>query len=102
MPRRKDEPLGDIASVVLFENDKVKIWNLIVEPGQSSAWHLHTRDYVTVVVEGGGLTVEFEDGTTERGSPQVGTWRFHDEHKVHRVINNTNKRYKNVLIELKK
>ena len=32
MPRG-DEPLGDVASVVLFENERVKIWNLIVEPG---------------------------------------------------------------------
>ena len=100
MPRG-DQTLGDIATDVLFENDKVKIWNLIVEPGDSSAWHLHERDYVTVVVEGGGLTVEFEDGTSEDGSPQVGTWRYHDEHKVHRVINNAGTRYKNVLVELK-
>ena len=51
MPRG-NEPLGDIASVVLFENERVKIWNLIVEPGETSPWHLHERDYVTVVVEG--------------------------------------------------
>ena len=40
MPRG-NEPLGDIASVVLFENERVKIWNLIVEPGETSPWHLH-------------------------------------------------------------
>ena len=57
-----DEPLGEIASVVLFENERVKIWNLIVEPGEASPWHFHENDYVTVTVEGGGLTVEYEDG----------------------------------------
>ena len=98
---RGNEPLGDIASVVLFENDHVKIWNLIVEPGEASAWHLHERDYVTVVVEGGGLTAEFEDGTREVGQRQVGDWRYAGEHKVHRVVNHTDARYKNVLIELK-
>ena len=98
---RGNEPLGDIASEVLFENEHVKIWNLIVEPGKASPWHLHGRDYVTVVVEGGGLTVEFDDGTTEEGSSRVGTWRYHGGHKVHRVVNNTDTRYKNVLIELK-
>ena len=100
MPRG-NEPLGDIASQVLFENDKVKIWNLIVEPGESSDWHHHPRDYVTVVVEGAGLTVEFDDGTVEDSPSQVGTWRMHGEHKIHRVVNNTSQRYKNVLIELK-
>ena len=73
MPRG-NEPLGDIASVVLFENELVKIWNLIVEPGEASDWHFHERDYVTVVVEGGGLTVEFDDGSSGEGSSQVGTW----------------------------
>ncbi len=100
MPRG-DQPLGDIASVVLFENERVKIWNLIVEPGEASDWHLHERDYVTVVVEGGGLTAEFDDGTKGEGSPHVGSWMYHGDHKVHRVVNNTDTRYKNVLIELK-
>ena len=100
MPRG-DEPLGDIASVVLFENERVKIWNLVVEPGEASDWHMHERDYVTVVVEGGGLTAEFDDGTAGEGSPQVGSWMYHGDHKVHRVVNNTGSPYKNVLIELK-
>ena len=98
---RGNEPLGEIASTVLFENDRVKIWNLIVEPGESSDWHLHGRDYVTIVVEGGGLTVEFDDGTKESSPSEIGTWRYHGEHKAHRVINNGDTRYKNVLVELK-
>ena len=49
--------LGEIATDVLFENDRVKIWNLTVEPGESSDWHLHGRDYVTVVVKNPHCTV---------------------------------------------
>ena len=100
MPR-ENEPLGEIASVVLYENDKVKVWNLIVDPGESSDWHMHGHDYVTVVVEGGGLDVEYEDGTTSNNPSEIGSWTFHGKHKIHRVINTTNVRYKNVLIELK-
>ncbi len=100
MPRG-DEPLGEIASRVLFENDRVKIWNLIVEPGEASDWHLHPRDYVTIVVEGGSLTSEYEDGTTQQNPSDVGTWRYHGDHQVHRVINNSDTRYMNVLVELK-
>ena len=99
--RRIDEPLGEIATEVLFENDRVKIWNLTVEPGEASDWHLHERDYVTVVVEAGGLTAEYADGTTEVNEYEVGRWGYRDQHQVHRVINHTDRRYKNVLIELK-
>ena len=98
---RGNAPLGDIASEVIFENDRVKIWNLTVEPGDASDWHLHERDYVTVVVEGDGLTVEYDDGTSEDSPSSPGTWRYHGDHKIHRVVNNAGTRYVNVLVELK-
>ena len=100
MPRG-DAPLGEIATDVLFENDAVKIWNLIVDPGESSDWHMHQRDYVTIVVEGAGLTVEYDDGTSDDSPSGPGTWRYHDKHKIHRVVNNSDMRYVNVLVELK-
>ena len=100
MPR-DGAPLGDIATDVLFENDRVKIWNLVVDPGEASDWHLHERDYVTIVVEGAGLVVEYDDGTADDSPSGPGTWRYHGDHKVHRVTNHTNKRYVNVLVELK-
>ena len=43
--------LGEIATDVPFENNRVKIWNLIGEPGESRNWHLQGRDYVTGVME---------------------------------------------------
>ena len=97
-----DKELGEIASVVLFENERVKIWNLIVEPGEASDWHLHGRDYVTVVVESnGGLDAQYADGTGNVSTNTVGDWTYHDSHQVHRVVNDRDTRYKNVLIELK-
>ena len=57
-----DRNLGDIATELILENDKVRIWNLVVAPGESSDWHLHG---------------------------------------AHRITNNTNSTYRNVLIELK-
>ena len=99
---RDGKKMGEIATRVLFENDRVKIWNLIVEPGEASDWHLHGRDYLTVVVESnGGLEAEYGDGTSNLSENIVGDFTYHDSHQVHRVVNNTYKRYKNVLIELK-
>ena len=98
---RGDAPLGEIATDVLFENDNVKIWNLIVNPGDASDWHRHERDYVTIVVEGVGLTVEYDDGTADDSPSGPGTWRYHDDHRIHRVVNNSDARYVNVLVELK-
>ena len=96
-----EELLGDIASVLLCENERVRIWNLIVEPGESSPWHVHDHDYLTVVLEGGALTVESADGTSDELSVEVGDWKYASGHQVHRVVNKTNLRYKNVLVEFK-
>ena len=97
---RGNEPLGDMATEVLFENERVKIWRLIVEPGQASAWHLHPRDYVTVTVEPADMKLETEDGTTQAIPPVVGRWQYHGEHTVHRVVNDSDNRHQNLLIEL--
>jgi len=96
-----DKSLGDIASCKIFENEKIRIWNLIVEPGESSDWHLHKNDYVTVVVQGGNLHIEYDNGTIAESPSQIGSTRYHKEHKVHRVTNNTDITYKNILIEIK-
>ncbi len=98
---RGDEPLGDVATEVLFENDRVKIWSLVVDPGESSSWHLHTWDYITVGIQGEGLTRELEDGVTEKIAFTTGRWTYHAGPEVHRVINDTNARWENLLIELK-
>ena len=101
MPRG-DRPLGHIATRLLFENERVKIWNLILEPGEAQAWHWHERDYVTVAFEGGDLTAEFEDSSTSVLPFEGRRWRYFGEpHRVHRVINHSVNRFRNVLIELK-
>ena len=96
-----DRNLGEIATELILENDKVRIWNLVVAPGESSDWHLHENDYVTVVVEGGDLDVEYNNGSVASSPSQSGSWSFHGDHRIHRVTNNTNSTYRNVLIELK-
>ena len=44
--------LGDIATRLLAENDRVKIWEMDLAPGEESAVHEHTMDYILVVLEG--------------------------------------------------
>ena len=96
------EPLGDIATRLLFENDRVRIWNLAVGPGETQNWHFHERDYVTVAVAGDDITVEFEDGSTKISPFEVEKLRYHGgPHRVHRVVNHTDTGFENVLVELK-
>lgn len=60
----KDEPLGGVGTRLLYEDDKVKIWEMVLRPGEASALHHHELDYYLVVFEG-----DYVAGVTPAGSP---------------------------------
>ena len=98
---RGNEPLGDVANKFLFENERVKVWHLELDPGESSDWHVHEWDYITVVIDPGKLRVQFEDGTEEDRELPVGQAMFRSGHEAHKVTNIGSARYRNALIEVK-
>ena len=52
--------LGDIASKVLFENDRVRVWEMRLEPGGESDLHRHDQDYVMIQISGDKMAARFE------------------------------------------
>jgi hypothetical protein len=51
---------GDIATKLLMENDRVRIWEMRLEPGQKSALHRHDNDYVMIQISGDRMAADFE------------------------------------------
>ncbi len=58
-----DRELGDVGTQFLWEDDHVKTWDLVLEPGASSDWHRHTTPYVFTVTRAGRLKTEYDDGS---------------------------------------
>ncbi len=57
------EPSERIGTEVLFENDRVRIWEMTLEPGESSGPHWHRNDYFFVyVTPGNEMEVRFANG----------------------------------------
>src|SRR3712207_4382272 len=62
-------------SEVLFENDRIRVWDLRLRPGEEVPRHRHENDYLFVCVTRGRVTVladgkepetsELEDGYVE-------------------------------------
>jgi beta-alanine degradation protein BauB len=52
----------DIASSIVFENDRVRVWDLVLEPGERLPFHCHDRTYFFVTVEAGTAISRFPDG----------------------------------------
>ena len=58
------EDFGPVADHVLFEDDKVRIWEMKLEPGDYTALHRHELDYYLVIMSG-----DLVAGVTPRDSP---------------------------------
>ena len=59
-PMSDERSFGDIGTRVLFENDRVRVWELRLEPGERSDLHRHENDYLMIQLEGDRIAAEFE------------------------------------------
>lgn len=56
---------GDIADRVVFENEKIHVWELNLEPGESTVKHTHENDYLFYVYSPSTLKVTHCDDNSE-------------------------------------
>ncbi len=96
-----DRELGDVGTEFKFEDGDVKVWDLVLEPGQSSDWHHHTRRYFFIVTRPGTLKTEYDDGSTAISELKLGQVVKGIKDSVHRVTNVGDALYSNAIIELK-
>jgi len=54
--------MADIATTKIFENDKIAVWEMVLEPGESTGVHTHSHDYFFYVIEGSTAEVTDKDG----------------------------------------
>ena len=57
--------IGPIGDRVLYEDLHLRVWEMVLEPGERSPLHHHDHDYVVVVVEGDHVTVEPAEGNAD-------------------------------------
>ena len=60
----------DIATKLLFENDRIRVWEARLEPGEEFPNHMHSYDYVQVFIEGDKIAATIDPSSG-------GTWEGH-------------------------
>lgn len=55
-----DRVFGKIASNVIYENDRVRIWDMRLAPGDVSDLHRHDCDYIMIQISGDKVAARFE------------------------------------------
>lgn len=105
------DPHHHIGDTLLFENDRIRVWSLTLEPGEESAQHEHPYDYVMVCIEGDRIAGRAAPGQDEPygalGDDVVdfpthpGQTVFVDGGVTETAVNTGETRYRNILVELK-
>jgi len=66
----------DVGTTLWFENQRIRVWEIRLEPGERGPFHNHTRNYFWTVVEGSRGLQRFADGTFIVRDYKVGDTRY--------------------------
>ena len=106
--------MADIATNKIFENDKIAVWEMVLEPGESTGLHTHSHDFVFYVIEGSTGELTDKDGNVlaslELKAGDTMSFRLQGEELVagelrvpatHSVRNIGTTRFREILVETK-
>ena len=92
-----------IGTSVLFENDRVRVWEMALEPGTSSAFHQHHYDYVVIYTGDSELEIAFDGQEPYRrsfDSGYVGYFVVGAVGTPHRITNVDDEPHHHFIVEL--
>lgn len=105
-----EREFGDIATKLLYENERVRVWELRLEPGEATDLHHHENDYLMIQIAGDQMKAEFEpDSADEFGGAELGevegpitngTVIFAQKGGKERAINNGAEPFYEIVVEL--
>ena len=99
--------LGNVATRLLFENERVRVWDMRLGPGEEGDVHRHDLDYVLVQIEGDRMAVvpEPDSGGAFRQYLEAevfpGNTVFIERGGIEKAKNVGRRAYREILIELK-
>jgi hypothetical protein len=80
-----------VGTTLLLENERVRVWDLTLLPGESTPFHCHRTTYFYRCDSGGRWRVRSVEGEVVQGEDAAGEVTFHDlapgEVLVHELTN---------------
>ena len=97
-----DGPSPNIGKEVLFENARLRVWDLTLAPGEASELHHHQHDYVFIYVTPSMLEVTVQGGSPSLRRYADGYVQFNvagEKGLTHRIRNLGDERHRQLLVE---
>jgi len=95
----------EVGTAVRFENDHVRVWEIVLEPGERGPFHAHTQTYFWTVVDPGRGKQRFADGTFVVRDYQPGETKYlvhsPDDPMIHDLENVGSTTMRFITVELK-
>jgi quercetin dioxygenase-like cupin family protein len=92
--------MAEVGSKLIFENEKVKVWEFTLAPGETIESHRHDHDYFFYAIEGGTLEVTRASGVVQ-ATLDPGKVYYRQKGDTHAARNIGDSRYHEILVELK-
>jgi quercetin dioxygenase-like cupin family protein len=88
LPRQTAVPVSkEPRHHVKFENEKVRVIEAIIPPGDTTLFHTHSRDNVPVAISGGKLKIELLGRAPTFSTSETGAVSFAKATYTHRITN---------------
>ena len=88
--------------VTLFDDERTRVTQWVIAPGEQTGWHLHDHDYLTLQQSTGTLHLQFADGTETTINYVPGTARMFRAPVEHNATNTGNVDIRVIEIEYKR
>jgi oxalate decarboxylase/phosphoglucose isomerase-like protein (cupin superfamily) len=94
----------EVGTRLWFENDRIRVWEIDLAPGERGPFHAHTRRYFWTVVEPGVGRQRSPDGTFKVRHYEVGDTQYSEpsvaDPMIHDLENAGETRLRFVTVEL--
>jgi hypothetical protein len=99
------EAIGNVGGRIIFEDERVRMWELILEPGEASDLHRHDHDYYLIISEGDYVAGVCPKGTGVESFvgkvPEAGNTVSIGKGALEWAWNVGEKTYREVIVEMK-
>jgi mannose-6-phosphate isomerase-like protein (cupin superfamily) len=95
----------EVGTAVRFENDHVRVWEIVLPPGERGPFHIHDQTYFWTVVDPGRGLQRFPDGSFVIRDYQPGETKYlensPDDPMIHDLENVGSTTMRFITVELK-
>jgi beta-alanine degradation protein BauB len=88
------------AQRLLVANRRVRVWEMVLDPGASYPWHRHRHPYLSIMLQDATVALRDREGREERLRVRAGDVVWKSSPDDHSVRNVGRTQFRNRLVEL--